>query len=126
MAQTSTGIRGLDRLPAFATVLALAACYGTLAVVGILSLLGATLAPHDGAWAGAISLFAVLAFIGTVLGYRKHGGVGPAVTGLLGAALIVGVMFGPYSFVAELGGFALLIVAAWWDWKLKRSGQAEG
>ncbi|MFQ5931270.1 MAG: MerC domain-containing protein [Nitrospiraceae bacterium] len=102
------------------TVLAIAACYGTMAIVTLLSLLGVTLAINKGVWAGAISLFALLALLGVVLGYREHRMRGPLVIGALGAALVLWAMFGSYSRIVEIMGFAGLITAALWDWRLKK------
>ncbi|MDH3672668.1 MAG: hypothetical protein OES46_16175 [Gammaproteobacteria bacterium] len=56
-------------LPGVATILAIAACYGTVLVITALSLLGITLVVHEGVWAGAISVFALLAVVGMALGY---------------------------------------------------------
>jgi arsenite methyltransferase len=107
-------------LPGVATILAIAACYGTLLVVAALSLLGTTLVVHEGAWAGAISLFALLAVVGMALGYRRHHMLAPLVIAVISLALILWVMFGSYNRIIELIGFTGLIIAATWDWRLKR------
>ena len=106
------------------TILALCACYGTLGLVALLSMMGVTVAVHEGAWAGTISVFAVLAVGGMALGYRRHGALPPLVLAALGAALIVWVMFGVYHLAVELAGFALLVVATFWDWRVKQKGTA--
>jgi hypothetical protein len=46
-----------DWLPDVATVGSILACYGTLAILGLLSLMGVSIALHEGAWAGVISAF---------------------------------------------------------------------
>ncbi len=124
MTETSSVSRKWDWLASAATVLSIVACYGTLLVVGALSLLGISLAVHTGVWAGAISLFAVLAVVGIALGYKRHRTAAPLVLCVIGAGLIVWVMFGSYSRILELIGFAILIAAATWDWRLKRRGFA--
>lgn len=102
------------------TVVSITACYGTLATVGLLSLLGVTLAINKGVWAGTISLFALLAFLGVTLSYRVHRVMGPLFIAAVGAGLVVWAMFGSYSRVVEIMGFAGLITAAIWDWRLKK------
>ena len=115
-----------DTMPRFGwlagtcTILSMAACYGTLAIVTVLSFLGFTLAINKGVWAGAISVFALLAFLGVALSYRAHRMTGPLVIGALGAGLILWAMFGSYSRIVELMGFAGLITAAVWDWRLRK------
>lgn len=120
MLEPSKATPRLRRLAATCTVLSITACYGTLATVSVLSLLGVTLAIHKGVWAGAISLFALLALSGVALGYRVHRGIGPLVFAALGAGAILWAMFGSYSRVVELMGFAGLITGSIWDWRLKR------
>lgn len=113
--------RRSDRLGLAGSVLAVAACYGTLGAIGVLSLLGITLTLNEGAWAGAITLFALLALGAIALGRRRHGRIAPAALALASVALIVWVMFVQYALLAELAGFALLTVAAIWDWKLTKN-----
>ncbi len=116
-------VNSSDRLgwfPGIATVLAIVTCYGTLLVVGTLSLLGVTLVVNQDAWAGAISVFAVLAVVGVALGYRRHHVIGPLVIAAIGAVIILWVMFGVYSRALEVAGFAGLVIAAIWDWRMQR------
>jgi rhodanese-related sulfurtransferase len=104
--------------PRVATALAILACYGTTALIGLLSLLGVSLAVNEGIWAGAIGVFAALAMIAIAVSYRRHRIVGPALVAALGLGLILWVMFGSYSRVIELSGFVLLIAATLWDWRV--------
>lgn len=115
-------------LPRVATALALLSCYGTKVLIGLLSLLGVTLAINEGVWAGAIAVFAALAAIAIAVSYRRHRIVGPTAIAALGLALILWVMFGSYSRVIELAGFVLLIAATLWDWRAgaSRRGAADG
>ena len=108
------------------TVLAIAACYGTLATVSILSLLGVTLVINTGIWAGAISLFALLALVGVALSYPRHHTAGPVLIAALGTALVLWAMFGSYSRIVELMGFAGLITASIWDWRLNKCDDLRG
>jgi hypothetical protein len=72
MTKVARDANKLEWLAGVATLLSILACYGTLVIIGTLSLLGISVALHTGAWAGAISLFAVLAVAGVALGYRRH------------------------------------------------------
>ncbi len=126
MAERSNATPRFGWLAGAGTVLAIAACYGTLATVSVLSLLGVTLVINPGVWAGAISLFAVLALFGVLLSYREHRVRGPLVIAALGTALVLWAMFGSYIRIIELIGFAGLITAAVWDWRLKKCESPTG
>lgn len=120
MAENAYSASKLEWLAGVSALLSILACYGTLFIISVLSALGITLAVHGGAWAGAISLFAVLAVVGVLLGYRRHRVLAPLVVAAIGAAIIIWVMFGSFNRVLELIGFGALIVGATWDWRLKR------
>jgi arsenite methyltransferase len=98
-----------------ATILALLACYGTLAFVGILSLAGVTIAINNAVWAGSISAFYGLAVVAIAFGARHHRVFGPTILGLVGFLIILWAMFGSYSWVTELLAFVILIAATLWD-----------
>ena len=114
----------LNWLPGAATVLSLVACYGTLAGLAVLGMLGATIALNEAVWAGAIVAFAGLAVVGLALGFSRHRQVLPLVIGGLGAAVVSYAMFVDYARLTELAGFALLCVGVIWDWRLRRTGAA--
>lgn len=120
MAEQADNASKLEWLAGAAALLSILACYGTLFVVSALSALGITLVVHGGAWAGAISVFAVLAVVGVALGYRRHRALAPLVVAAIGAVIIIWVMFGSFNRVLELIGFGALIVGAILDWRLKR------
>lgn len=111
-------------LPGVATVLSIGACYGTLAVVGLLGTMGVALAVNDALWAGAIVAFAVLAVLGIALGLRVHRQPWPLLLGAFGAGVIAYTMYINYDRAIELAGFALLCGAALWDWRLRRMKRA--
>ena len=113
--------RGWDWLPIAATACSIIACYGTLAVLALLSLMGLGIALNEGAWAGVISAFAVLAALGIAYGYRRHGPVGPVGLAVVGAALVLWAMYGQYNRTVEFTGFAVLVFATFWDWRTKRT-----
>ena len=101
-------------------VAALLACYGTLALVGLLSVLGVSMAINAAAWAGVITVFAGLTVLGVALGLRRHRRPAPIVLALFGFALIAWAMLGHYDRTEEIAGFALLAAATAWDWRVRR------
>ena len=105
-------------------VAAVLACYGTLAAVALLTMMGVGLALNEGLWAGAIALFAVLAAAAIAAGFRRHRGYGPAVLAVAGAGVILYALFIDYSMIVELSGFVLLAGAAFWDIRLRRGEEA--
>jgi len=120
MPDNSEATPSLGWLAGTGVILSLVACYGTLATVGLLSLLGVTLVINSTVWASAISLFALLAVVGVLVSYRRHHMVAPPVIAIIGAALIIWAMFVSFNRVIELTGFAGLLVAAIWDWRAKK------
>lgn len=129
MANSSEKTSGTSWLAGASALLSIIACYGTLAAVALLSMMGVTLAVNVHVWAGVIVAFAVLAVIGITMGYRKHGNQNPARIAVAGAALVIWAMYGSDGIremlgispsVIEIAGFAALLGATWWDWKLKR------
>ena len=108
-------------LPGAATALAIISCYGTTLLIGLLSLLGISLAVDERAWAGAIGVFSVLAAIAIAVSYRRHRVIGPTISAAFGLALILWVMYGSYNGVIELLGFAFLVAATLWDWRARSS-----
>jgi len=107
-------------------VAALLACYGTLALVGLLSVLGVSTAINAAAWAGVIVVLAGLTAFGIALGIRRHRQPAPFAVTLLGFALIAWAMLGHYNRTSEITGFALLATATAWDWRLRRRGLSGG
>ncbi len=110
--------RGLAGLVALG--LALASCYGALAALALLAVLGVTLTLHEGVWAGAVALFAALTAAAVGGGYRRHGSAAPLGLAVVGFGLIAYTMFVAYSGAVELAGFALLAAAVAWDYALRR------
>jgi cysteine desulfurase len=118
MSKRNTLLRWLAPL---ATVLSLAACYGTLAAIALLGLLGARIVLDDALWAGAIVAFALVAVAGLTLGARRHRTFWPLAVGAIGAAAVVYAMIVSYDRLIEIGGFILLTLAAAADWRISRS-----
>lgn len=108
-------------LPGAATVLAIVSCYGTALLVGLLSILGVSVAVDERAWAGAVSIFAGLATILIGVSARKRRSFGPMLVAAVGFAFILWVLYGVYSRAVEIFGFALLVAATLWDLGAGRS-----
>ncbi len=104
-----------------ATALSLVVCYGTLAVIALLGALGFAITLNEKLWAGAIVTFAALAVGGLGLGLARHRRPWPIMVGGLGAAVIGYAMYVRYDRLTEVAGFALLCIAAVWDWRARRN-----
>lgn len=121
MAQQPNGLQRLGRYSGIAVVLSIAACYGTLALVAILSLAGVTLSIHEGAWAGVIVVLAWIAVLAMGINIHRYRHFGPFILSDIGALLVSWVMLVDYSRTMEGVGFAALLMAAFWDRHLKRT-----
>jgi hypothetical protein len=106
---------GAGRLAAVSVALALLSCYGTTALIGLLSLVGVSLALNARAWAATIVLLAGLAVAGLLFRLRRHRRAGPFITALPGFGLIAWVMLRSYDPRLEAAGFAILLGAVLWD-----------
>ena len=104
-------------LAALSTALSLATCYGTLAIITLLGVLGTSIVVNETLWAGAIVAFAAIATVGLGLGLTRHRQPWPILVGGFGAAAIGYVMYVQYDRLIEVAGFLLLSVAAIWDWR---------
>lgn len=103
------GARGL--WGAVAVVGALVACYGTMALLALLPLLGVSVTIDPGLWAASIAGAAILAVVATAFNLTRHGQPWPLGVAGLGAAAIGYAMFGAYEPIVEGLGFAALIGA---------------
>ncbi|MCC5809106.1 MAG: methyltransferase domain-containing protein [Ectothiorhodospiraceae bacterium] len=106
-----------------ALIAALLACYGTLAAVALLAMMGIGTMLNETLWAGSIALLSVAATATIVAGLRHHGNPGPPICSVIGAALIVYTMTIDYSRVIEGAGFVLLAAAVVWDILVRRGTQ---
>jgi SAM-dependent methyltransferase len=123
--------RGLVRLwrgglvGAVGLILALAACYGTLAALGLLAAVGLGRPnPDETLWAGAIALFTALTAAAMAFGAHRHRIPGPPLLGVAGAAVVLFALFVHYHMFIEGAGFVLLAAAVAWDIVLRRREQA--
>lgn len=106
--------------------LALLACYGTLAAVALLSLLGVSLALNTGVWAGAIVAAAVLTSCAIATGVRNYASKIPLFLSILGTTILIYAMYVSYVLIAELGGFLLLGIGTWLDFSYRRWARVNG
>ncbi|QIT56597.1 methyltransferase domain-containing protein [Aquisalimonas sp. 2447] len=121
------GVRSLWRrgiIGAASLGLALLTCYGTMAALGLLAAMGAGVGLHEGAWAAAIALFAVLSVVAIAPGMRYHRNPGPVAVGAAGALVVCYALFVDYSLIVELTGFVILAVGVTWDIHHRRRTQA--
>ncbi|MCZ0811426.1 MAG: MerC family mercury resistance protein [Pseudomonadota bacterium] len=105
-----------------ASALALVSCYGTLAVVITLSAAGITLTLDETIWAVVIALITLVAVVAVAFGTRRHGKMMPTLLAAAGFGVVLWVQFVDYSLMVEIAGFATLVVAAAWDWRLRLAG----
>ncbi|WP_254275568.1 MerC family mercury resistance protein [Halomonas sp. 3H] len=115
--------RGLAGLAALG--LALLSCYGTLALVALLPLLGLGLALDEGLWAGTIALFVLLTLAALAAGIRRHRASLPTLLGAAGGGLVLHALFVDYRALVELSGFVLLASAVAWDLRRRRRREAQ-
>ncbi len=103
--------------------LALLACYGTLAAVGLLAVLGFGLALDETLWAGVIVAFNLITVALIVPGVRRHRAYTPTLLAIAGGGAVVYTMLIDYRFAVELTGFMILAGAVGWDLYLHRRKQ---
>lgn len=123
MAEERDALAWLGRYSLFAVVASLAACYGTLVLVAASSALGMAFSVHEGAWATVVVAFAWVGVLGMGVSLRRHGHFGPFLLADVGALLVSWVMLVDFDRTMEATGFALLLVAAVWDRKLRSKGE---
>lgn len=105
-------------------VFALLACYGTLAAVGLLTLLGVGLVLDESIWAGAIAVFTLLTAAVIMPGIRQHRSFAPGLLALAATGILLYALFVDYNMATEMVGFLLLAAAVWWDIRLRRREEA--
>jgi arsenite methyltransferase len=111
----------LSSLGSITSLLAVATCYGTLAAIALLSVIGVSIEVNEGALVTVITGLLILALAGMMYSYRGHGTPGPLVLSIAAAALLIWVFYGAYSKPLELTGFAGLVVASVWDFRAKKA-----
>jgi len=118
--QQKSDNKDLSWIGSATSLLAVAACYGTLAAVSLLSLIGINLEIEESVMVKLVSGLLVLALGGMAYSFSKHRNPGPLLLSVVAAALLLWVFFGAYSRSLEMLGFALLILASIWDFVAKK------
>jgi hypothetical protein len=96
--------------------------------------MGITLHVNVHVWAAAIVFFALVAVLGLALGYQQHRTSGTLLLGIVGALFVIFSLYASQAIqmmgipgsAVELVGFAGLVAAGIWDWRLKKAGQPRG
>lgn len=120
MASTNLDKKDYSWLGSAASLLAVAACYGTLAAVALLSIIGISIKIDESTLAKLITGLLVLALGGMGYSYSVHRRAGALVLSVASAALVMWVFYGSYSKTLELSGFAALIFASISDFRTKK------
>ncbi len=94
--------------------LSILSCYGTIAMVAVLGLIGIQFNIHEGIWASVIVVLAWAAVVGIVFEFRRLGAKIPLIFGILGALLITTAMFISYNRIVEISGFTSILAAVIW------------
>lgn len=110
----------LSWLGSVTSLLAVTTCYGTLAAVTLLSLIGVSVDFDEATLLKLITGLLILALLGMVYSWCIHRHPGPLLLSLGAAALLLWVFYGSYSKSLELTGFALLVVASVCDFRAKK------
>jgi len=124
--KVARAMNGRDRVSRYGwlagacAVLSVLACYGTLGVITVLSLLGISLTLNPRAWAAAIVALAAASALLVAANFTRHRKIGPLALAVAGVSLVGWVMYAYYIRSGELVGFALMLVAAAWDFRLRR------
>lgn len=120
MANTKSDKKDYSWLGSAASLLAVGTCYGTLAVVSLLSIIGISVKIDESTMTKLITGLLVLALGGMGYSYRVHRHPGPLLLSVASAALLLWVFYGSYAKPLEFTGFAVLIIASIWDFRTKR------
>lgn len=102
------------------SLLAVFACYGTLATVALLSFIGISVEIDEALMVKLVSGLLLIALAGMFYSWRSHQHPGPFLLSILAALILLWVFFGSYSKVLELAGFALLLAASIWDFRVRK------
>ena len=98
----------------------LVTCYGALAAIGLLGVLGVTVSLNETVWAGAIILFAWLTVLVLWPRWRRHRSRLPIALAATGAAVITFTMTIVYTRSIEIAGFTFLCAGTYLDWRAGR------
>lgn len=101
-------------------LVAVASCYGTLATVALLSVVGVTVEIDEGLMVKLVSGMLLLVLFGMGYSFKLHRQPGPLVLTVIAAAMLLWAFFIDYSRYLEFAGFGLLTIASIWDFRAKK------
>ena len=125
MANTTSDKKDYSWVGSVASLLAVVACYGTLATVALLSVIGISVEIDESLLVKLITGLLVLALAGMGYSYSVHRYPGPLLLSIASAVLLLWVFYGIYSKPLELTGFIALVIASAWDFRAKKRACAE-
>jgi len=120
MNNTTSQKKDYSWLSSAASLFAVLACYGTLATVALLSVVGITVEIDEDLMVKLISGLLIIALAGMIYSFRSHQHPGPLLLSIASSTLLLWVFFGSYSKPLELIGFATLVFASVWDFRVKK------
>ncbi|GKT12326.1 MAG: hypothetical protein ISEC1_P1304 [Thiomicrorhabdus sp.] len=109
-----------SRLGSIASIFAVVACYGTLASVALLSLVGISVEIDERLMINIVTLLLIIALSGMVYSWHLHRNILPLLLSLLAAIILFWVFYGRYTKELEILGFVLLIIASIVDFRSKK------
>lgn len=118
--KTSANPARLSWLGPATSLLAVAACYGTLATVALLSLIGVSVDINEASLVKLITALLILALLGMGYSFHLHRHPGPLLLSAAAVIVLFWVFYGSYSKPLELIGFGGFIVASVWDFRAKK------
>jgi len=121
MKDTTSKKKDYSWVGAATSLLAVVACYGTLAAVALLPIVGISVEIDEGLMVKLISGLLILALAGMAYSYHMHRHPGPLLLSIASAALLLWVFYGNYSKPLELAGFVALVVASVLDFRIKKT-----
>ena len=96
---------------AMAGLVSMATCYGLVALLAVISMLGVGIRLDYGIWAAVVALTACIAVAATAVNWPRHRNPWPLIAAGIGGGLIVYVMAISYNMVVEAVGFLVLFGA---------------
>lgn len=120
MANTAPSKKDYSWLGSATSLLAVVTCYGTLAAVALLSVIGVSVELDEGLLVKLITGLLVPALAGMGYSFRIHRHPGPLLVSIASAALLLWVFYGSYSKSMEMTGFIALVIASLWDFRAKK------
>ncbi len=120
MTTTPADRKGFAWLGSVTAMLAMIACYGTLAVVALLSVIGISVEINEGLMVKLISGLLVLVLAGMGYSWRLHRNPGPLLLSIAATIVLIWVFYGSYSKPLELAGFLMLAIASIWDFRTRK------